>query len=85
MPPFATSCRSGRTKQPNASAFRLGGIDLVGLGDSRPIHQVPLLLWTEGGLDMTHNPVWFEPNAAGLRGYFMPEDDRSTLYIYDVR
>jgi hypothetical protein len=45
---------------------------------------VPMLLWTAGGLDMTHNPVWIEPAARGLRGYFMPEDDHSTLYIYDV-
>ena len=67
-----------------AVPFRLGGIDLVDLDAGRPVHQVPVLLWTVGGLDMTHNPVWLEPSAAGLRGYFMPEDDRSTLYIYDV-
>ena len=68
----------------DASPFRLGGIDLVNLDDGRPVHQVPVLLWTAGGLDMTHNPVWIEPSAIGLRAYFMPEDDRSTLYIYDV-
>ena len=68
-----------------AAPFHLGGMDLVDLGDGRPLHQVPVLLWTAGGLDMTHNPVWIEPHEAGLRGYFMPEDDRSTLYIYDVR
>jgi hypothetical protein len=44
-----------------------------------------VLLWTADGLDMTHNPAWIEPIDAGLRAYFMPEDDRSTLYIYDVR
>jgi Family of unknown function (DUF6454) len=64
--------------------FRLGGIDLVDLADGRPLHQVPVLLWTADGLDMTHNPVWIEPSAAGLRAYFMPEDDASTLYVYDV-
>ncbi|OLC52266.1 MAG: hypothetical protein AUH43_00530 [Acidobacteria bacterium 13_1_40CM_65_14] len=69
---------------PDAPLFRLGGIDLVDLADGRPLHQVPVLLWTAGGLDMTHNPVWIEPSAMGLRGYFMPEDDTSTLYIYDV-
>ena len=68
----------------DAPPFRLGGIDLVNLDDGRPVHQVPVLLWTAGGLDMTHNPVWIEPSAIGLRAYFMPEDDRSTLYIYDV-
>jgi hypothetical protein len=77
---------------PDASPFRLGGIDLIDLRDGRPVHQAPLLLWTAGGMDMTHNPVWIEPfdaaqgrpGASGLRAYFMPEDDRSTLYIYEV-
>ena len=69
---------------PDAPPFRLGGIELVNLADGRPLHQVPVLLWTAGGLDMTHNPVWIEPSATGLRGYFMPEDDQSTLYIFDV-
>jgi hypothetical protein len=67
-----------------ATPFRLGGIDIVNLEDGRPVYQVPVLLWTAGGLDMTHNPVWIEPAASGLRAYFMPEDDKSTLYIYDV-
>ena len=71
-------------QSPEAVPFRLGGIDLVSLEDGRPLHQVPLLLWTAGGMDMTHNPVWFEATAAGLRGYFMPEDNKSTLYIYEV-
>ena len=68
-----------------AAPFHLGGMDLVDLGDGRPLHQVPVLLWTAGGLDLTHNPVWIEPHADGLRAYFMPEDDRSTLYVYAVR
>jgi hypothetical protein len=71
-------------QSPTAPAFLLGGIELIDLTDGRPLHQVPVLLWTPAGLDMTHNPVWLEPTAAGLRGYFMPEDDQSTIYIYDV-
>jgi hypothetical protein len=65
--------------------FRLGGLDLISLRDNRPLHQVPVLLWTSTGLDMTHNPVWLEPSSSGLRAYFMPDDDRSTLYVYEVR
>ena len=68
----------------SAPAFRLGGLDLVSLEDGRPVHQVPVPLWTANGTDMTHNPAWIEPSGAGLRAYFMPEDDHSTLYIYDV-
>lgn len=71
-------------ERPDAPLFRLGGLELVDLIQGRPLHQVPVQLWTRDGLDMTHNPVWIEPSPAGLRAYFMPEDDRSTLYIYDV-
>jgi hypothetical protein len=69
---------------PAAPVFRLGGMDLVDLEDGRPLHQVPILLWTPSGMDMTHNPVWIEATTAGLRGYFMPEDDKSTIYVYEV-
>jgi hypothetical protein len=78
---------TGATEMRQSSAaprFRLGGIDLINLIDLRPLHQTPVLLWTRDGLDMTHNPVWIELSAAGLRAYFMPEDDSSSLYIYDV-
>ena len=71
-------------QSPGAPLFRLGGMDLIDLDAGRPVHQVPVPLWTASGLDLTHNPMWIEPSAAGLRVYFMPEDDRSTLYIYDV-
>lgn len=70
--------------EPGAQPFRLGGIELVSLRDHRPIHQAPLLLWTRG-LDLTHNPVWLESTPSGLRGYFVPEDDASTLYVYQTK
>jgi hypothetical protein len=71
-------------QRPDGPPFRLGGMDLVDLRDGRPLHQVPVLLWTAGGLDMTHNPVWIEASGRGLRAYFMPEDNTSTIYVYDV-
>ncbi|WP_201829331.1 DUF6454 family protein [Microvirga zambiensis] len=69
---------------PEAAPFRLGGLDLINLTDGRPIFQTPVLLWSAAGMDMTHNPVWMEASDAGIRGYFMPEDDKSTLYIYEA-
>jgi hypothetical protein len=68
----------------DAPLFRLGGLDLVSLSDARPLFQTPVLLWTASGIDMTHNPVWLETSDVGIRGYFMPEDDKSVLYIYDA-
>jgi hypothetical protein len=70
---------------PAAAPIRLGGLDLVDLGDGRPLHQLPVRLWTSSGQAMTRNPVWLEPAGAGLRAWFMPEDDASVLYVYDVR
>jgi hypothetical protein len=31
-----------------------------------------------------HDPVWKEASDAGVRGYVMPEDDKSVLYIYET-
>jgi Family of unknown function (DUF6454) len=82
--PDAVYGRDGDHAGTAGRSFRLGGIELVDLADGRPIFQVPLLLWTAAGVAMTQNPVWLEETRTGLRGYFMPEDDTSTLYIYDV-
>jgi Family of unknown function (DUF6454) len=69
---------------PAKPKWALGGIDLVDLAAGRPLHQVPILLWTEGGEAMTRNPVLVEPTEDGLRALFMPDDDRSTLYTYET-
>jgi hypothetical protein len=65
-------------------SFRLGGLDVIDLRDGRPVHQVPVLLWAPSGVVMTQNPIWIEAKGDGLRAYFMPEDNRSTIYLYDV-
>lgn len=67
----------------NNQAIRLGGFDLISLKDYRPIHQVPIRLWSPTGLPMTSNPFWIESTADGIRAYFIPDDDKaSTLFIY---
>ena len=71
-------------QSPGGAGFRLGGLDLIDLREGRPLHQVPVLLWTPAGVVMTQNPIWIEAKADGLRAYFMPEDNRSTIYLYDV-
>jgi len=46
---------------------------------------VPVLLWTDGGESMTRNPVLVETVPGGLRASFMPDDDNSTLYVYEAK
>lgn len=64
--------------------FRLGGLEIVDLKDNRPVYQVPVELWSPSGLPMTQNPFWVEPNGEGVRAYFMPDDDKSTLFVYEA-
>ncbi|HVF64001.1 MAG TPA: DUF6454 family protein [Casimicrobiaceae bacterium] len=70
--------------KPEAPRFALGGIDIVDLSTNSAVFQVPIQLWAPSGLPMTQNPVWIETTARGLRAYFMPEDGKSTLYIYEA-
>ncbi len=70
--------------KPDAEPFRLGGLELVNLADNRPIWQVPVELWSPSGLPMTQNPFFVETTDKGLRGWFMPDDDKSTLFSYEV-
>src|SRR5439155_203566 len=64
------------------SVYHPGGMEIVDLANNLAIYQVPVELWTESGLPMTYNPFWIEATANGLRAYFMPEDENSTLYVY---
>ena len=73
------------TVAPGAAPFRLGGFELVDLKDNRPIWQVPVELWSPSGLPMTQNPVFVEATDGGLRAHFMPDDDKSTLFIYEAQ
>ncbi len=61
-----------------------GGIDLVDLPSHRPVWQVPIAMRALSGRSMTQNPFWVEPTATGLRAYFVPDDDASTLFVYDA-
>lgn len=70
--------------KPDAEPFRLGGLELVSLKDNRALWQVPVELWSPSGLPMTQNPFFVETTDAGLRAYFMPDDDKSTLFSFDV-
>jgi hypothetical protein len=64
--------------------FQLGGIDLIDLRTGAPVHQLPVGLATPGGVSLTRNPSWIEATDQGLRAYFLPEDDHSTMYVYVV-
>ena len=65
--------------------LQLGGIDLVDLVSAAPLHQLPVGLSTPAGESLTRNPSFFEAaEGGGVRAYFLPDDDKATLYVYRI-
>jgi len=66
------------------SSMKLGGIDLVNIEDLRPVHQVPVPLRPALLPAWTQNPFYVEPTGSGLRFYFVPEDGKSSLHVFEA-
>lgn len=64
--------------------FSVGGLGLIGFESLRTEHLTPVALWVPPDTAMTRNPFCFEVVDGRLRFYFMPEDDESVIYLYDV-
>jgi hypothetical protein len=64
--------------------FPLGGLEIVDLKTDQAVFQVPVELWSPSGKPMTQNPFWVEATDSGLRAYFMPDDDKSTLFVFEA-
>ena len=68
----------------DSSGFTLGGLELVDLGELRAVHQLPIPLQTKRGQSLLQNAMAVQLAPTGLRCYFLPEDEESTLYVYAV-
>jgi hypothetical protein len=73
-------------KRVGKPSFSLGGIEIVDLNKGMAVHQVPIQLWSSNTDSvMTQNPGFFEATEGNkLRGYFMPDDNESTLFVYEA-
>lgn len=73
------------TVNASTAPFNLGGLEIVNLKTNMAVHQVPVKLWSPvTGRAMTNNPTTFELTRNGVRGYFIPDDDNSVLYIFEA-
>jgi len=66
-------------------ALRLGGIDLVQVEELRAHHQVPVPVRPAVLPVWTQNPFYVESVDDGLRFFFIPEDNKSTLHAFEVK
>ena len=73
-------------RKPGGNSIALGGVEIVDLAKNQPVHQVPVQLWSPvTGAVMTQNPSFFElAEGDKIRAYFMPDDNESTIFIYEV-
>ncbi|MBX3420359.1 MAG: hypothetical protein KF752_02265 [Pirellulaceae bacterium] len=74
-------------RQPGGGKYSLGGIELFDLATLKPVHQIPVDIFTEGPAArvITQNPCYVESVAGALRFHFVPEDNVSHHLIYEVR
>ncbi len=62
-----------------------GGLDLISLYDFRKIHEIRFSQRTEKYQMMARNAMAVESRWRKLRFYFVPEDHKSTVYVYTAK
>ena len=67
-----------------APAMKLGGIDLVHVDELHAHHQVPVPVRPALFPAWTQNPFYVEPSESGLRFFFIPEDEKSSIHVFEV-
>ena len=71
-------------KTPEGGRLTIGGIEVVDLQSGFAVHQVPIELRSPAtGNVITQNPSWFEVTDLGLKAYFIPDDNDSTIFVYE--
>ncbi len=68
----------------DSQELTIGGLDLIDLRAQQAVHQVPVNWRVADGPVMSTNPFFVEPENGHLRFFFMPEDSKSTIYIFDA-
>jgi hypothetical protein len=61
-----------------------GGMVLIELSTGRIVNAIPVLIYCGDGCIVTHNPMGVEVTDGKLQFYFAPENDETTIYIYQV-
>lgn len=82
---IASGVRKLRAPSRTVPLLQLGGLDLLEFPGGALRHGLPLNLATETRVPMSQNAFYVDAAANEFRLWFIPEDNRSTLYIYAPR
>lgn len=80
---FCSGLRS--YKNAKGETIRLGGLELIDMKTYEATLQLPIELYTAKGAVITNNPFYINAVNNTLQFYFIPEDDKSALYIYHLK
>lgn len=67
-----------------SDGVEVGGVAIVDALTFVPLIEVPVQLRTDNGIRVTKNPVDVDVVDGKMRLYFLPEEGRSTLYVYEA-
>lgn len=64
--------------------IRLGGLQILRLSDYASLWETPVPKWVSNNTPLNNNPFFAETTTTGLKLHFIPEDDKSKIYTYEV-
>ena len=79
---FCSGLRSYKNQK--GEIFKLGGLELIDMRSYEATLQFPVNVYTPKGIIITNNPFYVGVANNKLQFYFIPEDDKSVLYIYQA-
>lgn len=80
---FCSGLRSYKNQK--GEAVKLGGLELIDMKTYQAILQLPVTCYTVNNVILTNNPFYIDVVNNDLQYYFIPEDDKSVLYIYRLQ
>lgn len=63
----------------------IGGLAIVDVQTMTPLSEVPLVLKSDLGVQVTQNPFDVDVVDGRMRVYFMPDQHNSTIYFYEPK
>lgn len=78
-------CSGLRSYTSGDTRLKLGGLQAIRISDHSSLWEIPVPVWVGNNTPLTNNPFFAEITSQGTLLYFIPEDDRSKMYVYEVR
>lgn len=80
---------SGITELPQpgteSAKYELGGLALLNKKTMKIEHELPISLFSTQGHTVTRNPVYVENTDQALQLYAVPDDDKSSMLVYEPK